>query len=139
MALLGDLTGVGTLGTAVNGIMGKFLPDKTEIEKTQIAGELSLALGQMQINQAEAANRTLFVSGWRPFVGWVCGLACAWNWVGLPMANFFQPFAVHWGWIDPSIPKLAGADLTQMLTVLMGMLGMAGWRTVEKINNVAAK
>ena len=139
MALLGDLTGVGTLGTAVNGILGKFLPDKTEIEKTQIAGELSLALGQMQIDQAEAGNRTLFVSGWRPFVGWVCGLACAWNWVGLPVANFLAPVAIRLGWIATDAPKLAGADLTQMLPVLMGMLGMAGWRTVEKINNVAAK
>ena len=88
--------------------------------------------GQLDINKVEAANPSVFVSGWRPFIGWVCGAGCAWNWVGLPVASFILTI------IGKPI-TLTSADLTEMMPLLLGMLGLGALRTVEKINNVAAK
>lgn len=114
--------------TAVNTIW----PDKTEQEKAQLAAAVTLVQGQMSINQQEAANPSLFVSGWRPFIGWVCGGGCAWNWIGLPIAKAALTFAGYKLAISP-------ADLGEMMPLLLGMLGLGGLRTIEKINKVAAK
>jgi hypothetical protein len=105
-------------------------PDKTEQEKAQLAAALSLVQGQMDINKAEASNPSRFTSGWRPFIGWVCGSACAWNWLGLSIAKFLCAYAGH-----PLI--LAPADLSEMWPLLMGMLGLGGLRTLEKLNGKA--
>ena len=114
--------------TAVNAIW----PDKTEAEKSQLAAAVALVQGQLAVNQAEAANPSLFVSGWRPFVGWVCGGGCAWNWIGLPMAKAALDYFGH-----PI--TVSAADLGEMMPLLLGMLGLGGLRTFEKINKVAAK
>lgn len=103
---------------------------KLELFKLQQSGELAVITGQMEINKNEAANPSVFVSGWRPFIGWVCGAACAWNWIGLPLAKAIA--AYH------QVPfALAPADLTEMMPVLIGLLGLGGLRTVEKIQGVA--
>ena len=116
----------------INTAINKIWPDKTESEKQQLAAAVMVVQGQIDINKAEAANPSVFVSGWRPFIGWVCGSACAWNWIGLPVAKVGLSMAGYQ--ID-----LAPANLTEMLPVLMGMLGLGGLRTIEKINGVAAK
>ena len=127
--------------TAILGIGNKVIdrlwPDpaqaaaaKLELFKLQQSGELAVITGQMEINKAEAANPSVFVSGWRPFIGWVCGAACAWNWIGLPMA---KALAVY-----HQIPfALSPADLSEMMPVLIGLLGLGGLRTMEKIQGVA--
>lgn len=103
---------------------------KLELFKLQQSGELAVITGQMEINKAEAANPSVFVAGWRPFIGWVCGAACAWNWIGLPMA---KALAVY-----HQVPfALSPADLSEMMPVLIGLLGLGGLRTVEKIQGVA--
>jgi hypothetical protein len=105
---------------------------KLELLKLQQSGELAQIAGQLEINKEEAKSASVFVSGWRPFIGWVCGAACAWNWIGLPVALFVAAYL--------SNPlNLKPADISEMLPVLMGMLGLGGLRTLEKINNVAAK
>jgi hypothetical protein len=103
---------------------------KLELFKLQQSGELAQITGQLEINKTEAASTSVFVSGWRPFIGWVCGAACAWNWIGLKIALFVAAFFNH-----PL--ALAPADLSEMTPVLMGMLGIGGLRTLEKINGVA--
>lgn len=105
---------------------------KLELLKLQQSGELTAMVEQLKINQAEAQHPSVFVSGWRPAIGWVCGLACAWNWIGLPITK--MGLAVYGKPLD-----LAPADLTEMLPILMGMLGLSGLRTIEKINGSAAK
>jgi hypothetical protein len=134
-----DITGIGSIADLAGNIINKIWPDKTQAEKDQMAqamallqGQIQLNQGQLDVNKAEAGSTKLFVSGWRPFVGWVCGSACAWNWIGLPIANFAAAIAHH-----PL--NMAPADLTQMLPLLLGMLGMGGLRTYEKLNGVAAK
>jgi len=103
---------------------------KLELIKLQQSGELAAMAGQMEINKVEAASTSVFVSGWRPFIGWVCGAACAWNWIGLKIALFAAAYFEH------SL-NLAPADLSEMTPVLMGMLGIGGLRTIEKLNGVA--
>lgn len=105
-------------------------PDKTEQEKAQLAAAVTLVQGQLAINQAEAANPNVFVAGWRPFIGWVCGAACAWNWIVLPAVKFGAVYLGHPITFSP-------ADLSEMLPVLMGMLGIGALRTVEKVKGVA--
>jgi hypothetical protein len=105
---------------------------KLELYKLQQSGELQQIMGQLEINKAEAASASVFVSGWRPFIGWVCGIACAWNWVGISVAKVIAAFFQY-----PIV--LTSADLSEMLPVLMGMLGLGVLRTAEKMKGVAAK
>jgi hypothetical protein len=105
---------------------------KLELIKLQQSGELAAMACQLEINKVEAANPSVFVSGWRPFIGWVCGAACAWNWIGLKIALFVAAYLGH-----PL--EMSPADISEMMPVLMGMLGLGGLRTMEKINGVAAR
>ena len=127
-----DITGLGAISDLAGTVINKIWPDKSEAEKQQLAAAVMVVQGQLDINKAEAANPSVFVSGWRPFVGWVCGAACAWNWIGLPIAKAGLDFLGHP--ID-----LAPANISEMMPVLLGMLGLGGLRTLEKINGVAAK
>jgi len=127
-----EITGLGSVSELVNTAINKIWPDKTEAEKQQLAAAVMVVQGQIDTNKVEAANPSVFVSGWRPFIGWVCGAACAWNWIGLPIAKVGLALAGY-----PI--ELAPANLTEMMPVLLGMLGLGGLRTIEKINGVAAK
>ena len=125
-----DITGLGAVSDLVNTAINKIWPDKTEAEKQQLAAAVMVVQGQLDINKIEAANPSVFVSGARPFIMWVCGFGCAWNWIGLPVACFIfatlgKPIA------------LAPADLSEMMPLLLGMLGLGGFRTIEKIKGVA--
>ena len=121
----------------VAGLLDKFIPDADE--KMKIAAELStmaerhaqeLAKGQLEVNKAEASSSSMFVSGWRPAVGWTCCLGMASNFIFIPMANFGLALAA----IDVQVELL---DTTTMMPVLMGMLGLVSLRTVEKIQKVS--
>ncbi len=120
--------GLDLAGTVIN----KLWPDKTEAERAQLAAAVSIVQGQLEINKAEAGSASVFVSGWRPAIGWICGAACAWNWIGLPVAK--MGLALMGQQLD-----LAPANLAEMMPVLLGMLGLGGLRTLEKVNGVAAK
>jgi hypothetical protein len=120
----------------VSGLLDKFIEDKDK--KNAIAFELStmaerhaqeLAKAQIAVNQKEAAHKSLFVAGWRPAVGWVCVLGMASNFMVIPLANFALALAES----TVVVPIL---DLTQMMPVLMGMLGLGAMRTMEKTKGV---
>jgi hypothetical protein len=127
MALDPVTAGIDLVNTAIN----KIWPDKSDQEKQQLAAAVMIVQGQMDTNKVEAASPSLFVSGWRPFIGWVCGSACAWNWLGLSLAKFIAEtvFNKH--------IALSAADISEMMPVLMGMLGLGGLRTFEKVKGVA--
>ena len=127
-----DITGLGAVSDLASTVINKIWPDKSEREKQELAAAVMVVNGQLGINAKEAENPSVFVSGWRPFIGWVCGAACAWNWIGLKIALFAAAYFGH-------ALNMAPADLSEMMPVLLGMLGLGGLRTVEKINNVAAK
>lgn len=96
----------------------------------QLNADLALAQGQMAVNTAEATNPNAFVSGWRPFVGWVCAAGMASVFVAGPFFEWGSGLAGH----ATAWPKL---DIMPLLTMLGGMLGLGTLRTVEKINGVA--
>ena len=129
---MSDITGIGAVADLIRDGLDKAFPDKTEIEKQQMAAAMLVVQGQIDTNKIEAASPTLFVAGWRPAIGWVCGAACAWNWIGFPIFKFATTYFNHPVNVSP-------ADVSEMLPLLMGMLGLGGLRTFEKINGVAAK
>jgi hypothetical protein len=105
---------------------------KLELFKMQQSGELATIAGQLAINKEEAAHPNVFVSGWRPFIGWVCGSGFAIQFVIGPMAE--------WGSALYGNPvKFPQMDVGTMMPLLLGMLGLGTLRTAEKIQGVASK
>lgn len=127
-----DIAGIGSVADLANTVIGKIWPDKSDQEKQQLAAAVMMVQGQLEVNRTEAANPSVFVSGWRPAIGWVCGAACAWNWVGLPVMKAVLLAAGYQ-------LALAPADIGEMMPVLLGMLGLGGLRTIEKLNGAAAR
>ena len=96
-----------------------------------LAGLMAIVQGQLEINKTEAQHSSVFVAGWRPAVGWVCGMALAWNFVVYPITQWV---AFLYGVDLYNMPKL---DAGELMTVLLGMLGLGGYRTYEKRLGVA--
>lgn len=104
---------------------------KLELFKLQQTGELAGIAGQLEINKAEATNASVFVSGWRPFIGWVCGFGLVYSFLGQPLLSWASSsFGIG---IPPTL------ELGNLLTILGGMLGLSGLRTFEKVQGVASK
>lgn len=78
---------------------------------------------QAEINKVEAQNRSMFVAGWRPFIGWVCGFAFAFHYIVMPLLLAYTDI------------KPVEFDTNSLFTVLMGMLGLGGLRTFEKLKD----
>ncbi len=124
MTLLTSLIG------PVTGLLDKFVEDKDA--KNALAHEIAtmsekhaqeLAKGQLDVNKVEAAHKSLFVAGWRPFVGWICGIGLLYNiLISQILGIWFKVPEV-----DPSL----------LTPILMGMLGMGAMRSYEKTQNVA--
>lgn len=111
-------------------IVSKIWPDKSAQEQQQLAAMLAMIQGQMDANKIQASNPSVFVSGARPFIMWVCGFACAWNWLGISIAKAACAF-FHY----PIV--LTPADTSEMMPMLTALLGLGAYRTVEKIRGVA--
>lgn len=121
-------------------VLDRVFPDPAERAKAQLellkleqSGDLAVMTAQTDINKVEAGSTHLFVSGWRPFVGWVCG-------VSLFYAAILEPFA---RFVATVIFKYVGEfpiiDTALTLQILLGLLGLAGMRSWEKKEGVAAK
>lgn len=127
----------------VTKIIDRVLPDKEakaaatlELAKLAQTGELAvlaseteLAKGQLEINKVEAGSSNWFVAGWRPFLGWACGLIFVANYIGNPLLAWLSPLLAI-----PAPPRL---DVAEIMPVLLSMLGIGGYRTIEKIKGVA--
>jgi len=128
---------LGKLVDPVSNILDKVVEDKDQ--KAKLAHEIAtmaerhaqeLAKGQIDINKEEAKSRNIFIAGWRPFVGWTCGLALFWHFLGLPVTLFVT------GWFNLQHPPLPEFDMQSLMTVLLGMLGLGGMRTFEKFKGI---
>lgn len=91
----------------------------------------ALDLAQMEVNKTEAQHASVFVAGWRPFIGWVCGFAFAYHYILLPFMMFICTAAGR----QFSAPEF---DMEAMMYVLGGMLGLGTMRSVEKVKGVTA-
>ena len=114
----------------VSGLLDKFIEDKDK--KAALVHEIStmaerhaqeLAKGQLDVNKVEAEHKSLFVSGWRPAVGWCCCMALLYN-------TLLSPILGIW-FVVPEV------DASLLTPVLMGMLGLGAMRSVEKIQKVS--
>lgn len=115
-------------------IVDKIAPDanieeqgKITLALTEMQNQYAMILSQVDVNKTEAASSSIFVSGWRPFVGWMCG-------VGLAYASIIEPFArfiavVIFGYTG-TFPVLS-TEIT--LQILLGMLGLGGMRSFDKV------
>ena len=83
-----------------------------------------------QVNAQEAQHRSIFVAGWRPFTGWICGLALGYTYILYP---FMVALAAYNG-VEADFPIL---NTNELLPVLFGMLGLGGMRTYEKMKDKA--
>ncbi len=125
-------------------VLGKVLPDpqaaadaKLKLlelaqqgELAQLDADMKLALGQIDINRAEAQSGSLFIGGWRPAVGWVCVLGLAYQFLVFPLLAWAGANLA--GWSAP--PEM---DIGTLLTLLGGLLGLGTLRTAEKMKGVA--
>lgn len=108
-----------------NKILDGLITNKEEKAKVFI----TLTKAQTELNKLNAAHRTIFVAGWRPFIGWICGLSLLYNYIIKDITNYF--IKVNYPDFDP-LPSL---QMEHLMTILLGMLGLAGYRSVEKIMN----
>lgn len=104
---------------------------REELELTLATATQQASLAQMEINKTEAAHRSLFVAGWRPFIGWVCGVGIFWAFVGHPLAQWIADLA------RPGLVELPSFNTDVLLELVLAMLGMGSLRTWEKIKGVA--
>ena len=123
MSILASLVG------PVTGLLDKFIEDKDT--KNALAHEIAtmsekhaqeLAKGQLDVNKVEAAHKSLFVAGWRPFVGWICGIGLLYNILISQVLGIWS-----------EVPEV---DPTLLTPILMGMLGMGAMRSYEKTKGV---
>lgn len=128
----------GLFDGVVKPALDKWIPDakdRLEAENMVFKGLLTLDLGQLEVNKQEAAHANIFVAGWRPFIGWVCGASLAYAVIGFSFLNWIlQLFTILSG---HSVPVLPAPDTTITLEILFAMLGLGGMRTYEKLKNVA--
>jgi hypothetical protein len=127
LPILGDII------TTVGNLAGKFIKDKDQIEAFKHEIDMSLTqmdLAQMEVNKVEAAHRSIFVAGWRPFIGWTCGIALALEFLVRPIAQ--------WGLlIAEKTITLPNIDNEALYPILMGLLGLGTLRTYEKFKGVS--
>ena len=117
-----------------NTVLDRILPDKTQaaaakasLLEATVKGELDNAVAQLQVDAAEAQSKSVFVAGWRPWIGWVCGFAFAYTYVVQPFFSFFAALAKH----PVNLPPV---NLDGMMPVLLGMLGLGAMRSWDKAN-----
>jgi hypothetical protein len=125
--------------TAVTQLVNKFVPDRdaqiklqAELQSKFAEIEAQQLQAQSDTNKIEAASGSVFVAGWRPSIGWVCSAALAWSYILQPVAQW----ALLMAKVDTELPEIPSGDL---FNLTLAMLGMAGWRTMEKIKGVNAK
>jgi hypothetical protein len=118
-------------------ILDRIIPDKAEAAKARLDMEAKLleaataqAGQQAAINQVEASSSSIFVAGWRPFIGWVCGAGLAWAFIVAPLASWLM---IVLG-VKQTMPHL---EIEHLLELVVAMLGLGGLRTFEKLKGVA--
>jgi hypothetical protein len=117
-----NLNLIGTLIDKVSQNVDKFTLDKEE--KAKLITEINKA--QLEVNKVEAGHTSIFVAGWRPFTGWVCSIALAYHFILQPLLTF----VLYARGVEIVLPVF---DMGTLTTVLLGMLGLGGMRSFEKV------
>jgi hypothetical protein len=122
-----------TIIGSIVGIINKAIPDKDmkykllhEIEMYKLTSDFENAKSQLAVNAEEAKHNHLFVAGWRPFIGWCCGIAFVWHVLIVHIITFLAGIGGH----TILLPEF---DMMLLMNILFAMLGLGGYRTYEKI------
>jgi hypothetical protein len=139
--MLGKILGIGVKSksvaspiTAVGKILDNLFTSKDEKlshEEARLRLFMEPEKAQIELNKVEAQHRSIFVAGWRPFIGWVCGTALAYNFIARDIMAWLLKL------YDPELLSPPQLDMDHLMTVLVGMLGLGGLRTYEKIKGVS--
>ena len=134
---LDPLTAILNVG---NTLIDRLIPDKSaaaaakaQLVQMQVTGDLDQMKAQITVDNTEAGSQSVFVAGWRPFVGWACGVAFAYVYILQP----FMQFALVALKINFDLTKLPVIDVVNMLPVLLGMLGLGAMRSFDKSQGTA--
>lgn len=123
----------------VASILSKTIEDKDEANR--LAFEIDslaerqaheISKEQTAVNKEEAGHRSIFVAGWRPFIGWTCGFALFWHYI---LSNVILFGYALYGVLPPVLPSF---DMQHLMTVLLGILGLGSMRTYEKLKGKAS-
>lgn len=98
----------------------EFMKLKNSGQLAELANEAAIATGQMAVNTEEAKSQSLFIAGWRPFVGWNCGFGLSYQFLVYPILVSFNS-------------GIVALDTNTLMTLLCGLLGLGSLRTVEKL------
>lgn len=131
----------GPLADAIGKIIGIFKASATakqagqiEMDEMALQGQIQGVLAQIQVDAVEASNKSIFVAGWRPFVGWVCGCALAYTFIIQPFGQFaLVAFKVQF-----NVSALPVIGLGELMPILLGLLGLGAMRTYEKTQGANA-
>lgn len=129
---------------AITQVLDKIIPDpqaaaEAKLKALELAqkgdlaaldAELRLALGQLEVNKAEATT-DMFRGGWRPAVGWVCVVGLGYQFILQPVL----PWVV--ALFGAQVPPLPAIDNETLMVLLTGMLGLGGLRTIERVKGKA--
>jgi hypothetical protein len=131
MGLVDSVVGI------VGNVLDRVIPDKNAREKAKEElgkaindQDFQLAIEQIKVNAVEAQSDNIFKSGWRPAIGWVCGIAFSLHFVIFPLLNWFLI-------VFSQAPIMVPFQMDTLMTVLGGLLGLGGLRTIEKIKGAA--
>jgi hypothetical protein len=122
--LFAKLLGLNNGGKSSLGEFAKDLREAIKGKEIDPDKMMELVKVQSEINKMEAQHRSIFVAGWRPFIGWICGIALAYNFIIRDLI----------AWVSPDVMPPA-IQMDQLITILLGMLGLGGLRTFEKIKD----
>ena len=122
--LIAKLLGLNNGGQSSLGEFAKDLREAIKGKEIDPDKMMELVKVQSEINKMEAQHRSVFVAGWRPFIGWICGVALFYNFIIRDVIAWVSPMAM-----PPAI------QMDQLITILLGMLGLGGLRTFEKIKD----
>ena len=122
--------GVSTLANGIRtAITGELSPDKrAELEKMAIEADKLYQMSQTEINKIEAQHASIFIAGWRPFIGWICGLALGFNFILNPLIVWISRF------LEKEI-KPPMLDMSELYPLVLALLGLGVYRTYEKAKN----
>lgn len=123
-------TPIGAVGNIVTALFGD-KGDKLDHAEAMVKLQQMPNIIQTEINKIEAQHRSLFVAGWRPFIGWVCGSSLLYNYVLRDLICYGVTL------YDASIALPPALQMEHLITILLGMLGLGGLRTYEKLNGKA--
>lgn len=130
---------------AITSILDKLIPDPAQAAEAKLRAlelvqrgdlaeldaELKLALGQLEVNKVEAASTDLFRGGWRPAAGWMCVAGLAYQFLAQPLLPWLVALTGH------QVPTLPPIDGEALMALLLGMLGLGGLRTIERVRGKA--